>query len=134
NVASLLMSRGITRARELAMRLALGAGRGVLIRQLLTESMVLSVIGGIAGLVLAVWGLQALLAFLPSDVPLTEGIHLDGRALVFTFVLSLATGLVFGLLPAWQVARVDPQSVLKEGSGRTTSGAAHSRMRDTLVV
>ncbi len=134
NVASLLMSRGITRARELAMRLALGAGRSVLIRQLLTESLVLALIGGVLGLVVAVWGLQALLAFVPSDVPLTEGIHLDGRALAFTFVLSLATGLLFGLLPAWQVARVDPQSVLKDGSGRSTSGAAHSRLRDTLVV
>jgi len=134
NVASLLLSRGITRARELAMRMALGAGRGRLVRQLLTESLVLALLGGVIGVVIAVWGLQALIRFLPGDVPRTEGIQLDGRALGFTFGLSLLTGLVFGLLPAWQIARVDLQSVLKDGSGRTTAGTGHGRMRDVLVI
>ncbi|HSB52783.1 MAG TPA: ABC transporter permease, partial [Gemmatimonadales bacterium] len=134
NVASLVLSRGIGRARELAMRLALGAGRGALVRQLLTESLVLALLGGVLGVVIAVWGLQSMLQFLPGDVPLTDGIQLDGRALAFAFVLSLLTGVAFGLLPAWQVARVDPQRVLKDGGWRNTGGKEHGRLRDTLVV
>lgn len=134
NVAGLVLSRGIGRARELAMRLALGASRGQLVRQLLVESVVLALVGGAAGAFMAVWGLETLIRFLPGDVPLTDGIRLDGRALAFTFGLSLLTGLLFGLLPAWQVARVDPQRVLKEGASRTASGRDHGGLRDSLVV
>ncbi|MFN8651510.1 MAG: ABC transporter permease [Gemmatimonadales bacterium] len=134
NVASLVLSRGISRARELAMRLALGARRAALVRQLLVESLVLALLGGVAGTFIAVWGLQSLIQFLPGDVPLTDGIRLDGRALLFTFGLSLLTGLLFGLLPAWQVARVDPQRVLKEGGSRTASSRDHGGLRDSLVV
>ncbi len=134
NVASLLLSRGIGRTRELATRLALGARRGTLIRQLLLESVVLALAGGAVGVLVAVWGLQSLLHFLPSDIPLAEGISLDGRALAFTFGLSLVTGLVFGLLPAWQVAQVDPQRVLQDGAWRSTGGKEQGRLRDILVV
>ncbi|HWA57334.1 MAG TPA: ABC transporter permease [Gemmatimonadales bacterium] len=134
NVASLLLSRGIARSREMAVRLALGAGQGALVRQLLLESIVLAVLGGVLGLLVAVWGLQGLLHFVPSDVPLTDGIRLDAKVLGFAAGLSLLTGLVFGLLPAWQIVRVDPQRALKEGASRSATGREHGGLRDKLVI
>ncbi|MGH9840044.1 MAG: ABC transporter permease, partial [Blastocatellia bacterium] len=103
NIASLLLARGVARQKELAVRAALGAGRWRLLRQLATESILLSLLGGLAGLLLAAWGLQALLALTPFDLPRANGIALNGSALAFTFGLCLLAGLVFGMLPAAQI-------------------------------
>jgi putative ABC transport system permease protein len=132
NVANLLLARASTRERELALRAAIGAGRGRLIRQMLTESLLLSVIGGLAGLGLAWLGLDALLATAPPDLPRLDEIRIDARVLVFTLGLSVATGLLFGVAPALQTAGADPGRTLKEGGrGATTVGRS---LRRALVV
>jgi predicted permease len=132
NVASLLLARSAAREREVALRAALGAGRGRLVRQLLTESAVLAVAGGALGIGLAAIGLRALLAAAPPDLPRLDAIAMDWRVLAFTTVLSLATGLIFGVAPAWQLARTDPGQALKEG-GRGSSQGGRA-MRRVLVV
>ena len=134
NVASLVLGRAVGRTRELAVRVALGATRGRVMRQLLTESVVLAVAGGACGLLIADWGLGALLSVLPPDIPRAGDIHLDRWALGFTFALSLLTGALFGLLPAWTMARADLHGALKENAGRATSGARQGRLRSSLVV
>lgn len=132
NVASLILGRGAARARELAVRTALGASRGGLIRLLLTESLLLSLVGGAIGLLISVWGLQGLQAVLPPDLPRASAIALDRWALVFTFGVSLVTGVLVGLVPAWQLTRSELHSSIKQGSGRATAPA--SRWRNALVV
>jgi putative ABC transport system permease protein len=134
NVASLLLARAAGRRREMAVRAALGAGRARLVGQTLSESLVLGVLGGVAGLLVAYWGIQGLRQLAPKNLPVT-GLHdfgLDLRVLSFTFALSIATGLLFGLLPAWQVAGQDFHAVLKEGT--RTGGPIRRRLRLTLVV
>ncbi len=133
NVANLLLARMARREREVALRGALGASRGRLLRQLLTESMLLSGAGGAAGLLLAAWGTHALLALAGSRIPRAGSIHLDAAALVFTFTLSLVTGLVFGLLPALQASNHDLQGALKAG-GRSSTGGTRARLARSALV
>jgi putative ABC transport system permease protein len=133
NVANLLLARAASREREVALRAALGADRGRLIRQLLTESTLLGLAGGALGVGLAMVGLQALLAAAPADLPRLDAIVMDWRVLAFTAGLSLITGFVFGLAPAWQLSRTNPAQTLKEG-GRGASHGGRSIRRALIVA
>jgi len=134
NVANLLMARASTRGKEIAVRLALGASRARLFRQLLTESVLLAIFGGAAGLLLAYWGLDSLLALMPANLPRAHGISLDGWALGFTVLASLVTGILFGLAPAFQASAANLNDSLKENAGRATSGLGHKRLRSALAI
>lgn len=133
NLAGLLLARATDRRREIAIRLAIGANRFRLIRQLLTESILLSAIGGVAGLFLAIWIINSLLAFKPAmDFPLAVDIGMDWRVLLFSFGISLTTGTVFGLAPALQTTRPSLLGSLKDNAAQ--GGASRSRLRSILVV
>ena len=134
NIANLLLARATARHREISIRAALGASRARLIRQLLTESVLLALCGGLAGMLLARWGLDALLALAPANLPRVTDIHLDSGVLVFSLALSVITGLVFGIAPAWLAARADVNEALKQGSRGSTEGGARGRLRSALVV
>jgi putative ABC transport system permease protein len=134
NLANLLLARATARHREISIRAALGASRARLVRQLLTESVVLSLCGGAAGLLLARWGLDALLALAPTSLPRITEIHLDSGVLLFSLALSIVTGLVFGIAPAWLAARADVNEALKQGTRGSTEGGARGRLRSALVV
>ena len=134
NIANLLLARATARHREISIRAALGAGRARLVRQLLTESVVLALAGGAAGVLVSRWGLDALLALAPASLPRTADIHLDGGVLAFSLLLSLATGILFGLAPAWLAARTDVNEALKQGARGTTEGGGRGRLRSTLLV
>ena len=134
NLANLLLARATARHREISIRAALGAGRGRLVRQLLTESVVLAVCGGVAGVVLANWGLDSLVALAPSNLPRSGEIRLDSGVLLFSLALSVVTGLVFGIAPAWLAARADVNEALKQGTRGSTEGGARGRLRSALVV
>jgi putative ABC transport system permease protein len=134
NLANLLAVRGAARAREFAVRAAMGAGRGQIIRQLLLESFVISIIGGALGLVFAIWGRDALVAFAPAGAPRFEGMVFDWRVLAFTFLLTTFTTLLFGLWPAWQAARTDINAALQAGSFGSSETKTARRSRDWLVI
>ncbi len=138
NVANLLLVRATARKREIAIRSAIGAGRGRIVRLLLTESVVLSMLGGALGLLLGVTGIRALLAINPGNIPRVgldgSGVGIDARVLAFTALVSLVTGLVFGLVPALQSLRVDLNTAIKESSGRPGSGLRGNKVRALLVV
>ena len=123
NVASLVLSRGAARNRELAVRTALGASRGNLVRLLMIESVVLALAGGALGFLVSVWGLQGLHALLPPNLPQVDAIQLDGVALAFTLGLSLVTGVLVGLVPAWQLTRSALHDTIRQGSSRITTPA-----------
>ena len=132
NVANLLLARSTARQKEMGIRTALGASRWRIARQLLTESVLLSLVGGGAGLVLARWGLASMVALAPQDLSSIRNITLDSRVLGFTLIVSLLTGLIFGLAPALQASSTNLNERLKEG-GRGTTGS-HHRVRGALVV
>ncbi len=138
NVANLLLARAEVRKRELAIRAALGAGRGRIVRQLLTESLLLAAAGAALGLVLGVVGIHALLSVNTAGLPRvgTDGdmVSLDGRVLAFTGLITLLTSLIFGLLPAWHAARADLNATIREGASRSGSGFRKNKARTILVV
>ena len=132
NVANLLLSRAVARQKEIAIRAALGAGSGRLIRQFLTESLVLSSIGGAAGLMGAYWAVRAIGSSLPANLLPVSEITVDSNVLVFAMLLAIASGILFGLAPAWQGAKLDLNEVLKQG-GRSSSASARPYLRKILI-
>jgi putative ABC transport system permease protein len=133
NVANLLLARATARTREIAIRAAVGASRGRIVRQLIVESMVLALIAGAAGLLLAKWGSDALVALAPGNVPRLAESGIDGWVLAFTLGISVIASLLFGLAPALQISRVDLNEALKQGANRAMGGKG-GRTRATLVV
>ena len=142
NVANLQLARATTRQREIAIRTAIGANRLRIVRQLLTESVVLALAGGVLGFLIGAWGVRALIAIAPGNLPhISDSLQsstavsaLDWRVLGFTLAVSIATGILFGLLPAVHVSRLDVNSALKDSSGRSGTGRHQNRARGFLVV
>jgi putative ABC transport system permease protein len=142
NVANLLLARAVSREREVAMRIALGAGRFRLIRQFLVESTLLALAGGGAGLFLALWGTDLLMKVVPSRIPVPNAadavmlpkVHMDARVVLFTLLVSLLTGIIFGLVPAFQGTRCDVNESLKEGARGLLAGREAHRARAALVI
>ncbi len=134
NLANLLAVRGAARAREFAIRTAVGAGRGQIVRQLLVESFFIAAIGGALGLLFAIWGYDALVAFAPAGAPRFEGIAFDGRVMGFAFLLATLATILFGLWPAWQAAHPDLNATLQAGSFGSSETRTARRSRDWLVI
>ena len=134
NVANLFLARGSSREREIAVRVAMGAWRVRLIRQLLTESMLIALAGGALGLAVAGSGLGSLLAMAPSNLPRLGDIHVDRWTFAFTFLISILTGAVFGIAPALYATKTNLSETLKEGEGRASAGVGRARLRQGLVI
>ena len=133
NLANLSLVRGAGRSRESAIRAALGAGRAQLLRQPLIENLVLAVMGGALGVLLALWTMNLLIRSAPVELARMDEVRIDGYALAFALAISTITGLLFGLLPAWRMARIAPQEVLKTGGRSATEGVHGTRLRGLLV-
>ncbi|HXI92459.1 MAG TPA: ABC transporter permease [Blastocatellia bacterium] len=134
NIANLLLARATAREKEISVRIALGASRPRLLRQLLTESLLLSAIGVAAGLPLAIWGIHLLVALSPDDLPRLQEINIDGWVLGFTLLVAAACGLIFGLAPALQSSRLNLNESLKEGGRGSADSSGRRRLRSALVV
>ncbi|HEY0368651.1 MAG TPA: ABC transporter permease [Chthoniobacterales bacterium] len=134
NVANLLLARASIRGKEMALRAAVGASRARIIRQLLTESLLLAGLGGACGLLFAQWGTEALIRTIPQNIPRVSDIQLDGWVLLFTLGVSLLTGIIFGLVPAWQASHVDLNQSLKSGMRGGSGGESKGRLRNGLVM
>lgn len=134
NVANLLLARSTTRQREVAIRTALGARRGRIARQILTESLLLAGLGGLAGLLVAIWGVEFLLRLVPQTLSQVQGVSVDGRVLLFTLIVTVITGVICGLIPALQASRMQPGEALKDGGRGTQGGARGRRLLGALVV
>jgi putative ABC transport system permease protein len=134
NLANLLLARAATREKEIAIRGALGAGRRRIVRQLLTESLVLALAGGALGLLLATYGVRLLRGIVPDMFPMMQHMGVDLRVLAFTLGISLLTGLLFGLVPAWRSSRTDLNTTLKEAAGRSESAGGSNRIRSFLLA
>src|SRR6185369_3643863 len=134
NFANLLLARGAERGREIVIRTALGAGRWRIVRQLLTESILIAIVGGAIGVVFAWWGINLLIALKPANLPRLDEIGVDVRVFGFTLGVSLLTGLIFGLLPAWTASRAAATSGLKESARGASSSRSQQRLRNAFVV
>ena len=134
NIANLLLATATARQKEIAVRTALGAGRFRLIRQMLTESLLIAGLGGVAGLLVAKWGIEALVALGPKQIPRLHMVSLDWRTFAFTLTAALLTGALFGLAPALQISRVNLNESLKEGGRGSSGGLRHNRLRGLLVI
>jgi putative ABC transport system permease protein len=134
NVAGLLLARGSSRQTELAVRAALGASRAEITMQLLSESVVLSLLGGVGGIAVALLALKGMLQFVPKNLPRLDGVAINGPILIFAIVVSALTGIVFGLLPARRLARLDPALALRDGARTSTAGKSQHRLHSVLVI
>ena len=134
NLANMLLAKSVARTREIAIRAAVGATRSRIVRQLITESIVMALLAGAVGVLLAIWGARVLVALAPADVPRLAETGIDGRVLAFAFGVSVLASLLFGLAPALQVLRIDLNHSLKQGTSRASGGGIAGRMRGALVV
>jgi len=135
NIANLLLGRAIARQKEIALRAARGASRGRIIAQLLTESILLALLGGTLGLIFAAWSTDAIVALAPHDVARFRQIHVDGPVLLFTAIVRLGSGFLFGLWPAWRISRADIGVALEDTGARgSTAGAVRQRSQELLVI
>lgn len=134
NVAGLLLARASRRRPEIALRAAMGASRWEIMRQVLVESIVLSLAGGGLGVTLAILLLKTLLRFVPENLPRLDHVSVDGTVLAFSAVMAILTGVLFGVLPAWRMSRLDPAMALREGTRNMTSGRGQHRLHDALVI